>query len=348
MQALVTGGAGFVGHHLVEFLLRHTDWHLHLPVTFRHRGRSARLQHVLDSTPDAWDRVHILHHDLRARFSPDQLRELRECEVIFNVAAESHVDRSISDPAHFIESNTAMAVTVLELARIIQPRLFLQVSTDEVYGAAALGHAHAEWESILPSNPYSASKACQEAVAISYWRTYGVPLVLTNTMNIFGERQDREKFIPGAIRRVLAREPVIVHGQPGSVGSRFYLHAREQAAALYYLANLRLKKGASALGDQLIYRDDPSGGRVSKPPRFNVVGEREVANDEMARMIGAALGIEPVIHFEDFHATRPGHDRRYALNGSKLASFGWTPSTTLEQNIHTTARWYAEHQEWLI
>src|SRR5215472_5757316 len=120
-----------------------------------------------------------------------------------NFAAESHVDRSIVEPRRFVLNNVETVITMLDWARQAKPRVFIQFSTDEVYGPAALGHAHGEWAPIVPSNPYSGSKAAQEAIAIAYWRTYGLPIVIVNSMNLFGERQEPEKLIPVVIRQVL-------------------------------------------------------------------------------------------------------------------------------------------------
>ena len=255
--------------------------------------------------------------------------------MIFNVASESHVDRSIAEPASFIRNNVDLMVNVLEIARVIKPRMVLQMSTDEVYGPAYGDHRHAEWETIAPSNPYSASKAAQEAIAFSYWRTFGVPCVITNTMNIVGEMQDAEKFLPMIIRNVRDGRPTTVHVSPEGVsGSRFYLHARNLADAWLHLAqNL----------DPAVY-----GGGRTRPSRFHIVGEREVLNTELVEMVAGFMGkpfeIEPV----SFHSSRPGHDLRYALDGSKLADFGWTPPVPLEDSIRKTVKWTLEHPEWLL
>jgi len=221
---------------------------------------------------------------------------------------------------------------MLEYAREARPEKFLQISTDEVYGAAPPNVDFLEWAPIIPSNPYSASKACQEAIAISYWRTYGVPLILTNTMNNIGERQDKEKFIPLIINKILANETVYIHGRSGSSGSRFYLHARNHANALIMMASNM---------SPILY---PNSDR---PLRFNVVGEREVSNLELAQSISAI--IEKPLKYEiiDFHSSRPGHDLRYALDGSLLRSCGWVPPIPFEQSLERTIRWTLANPIWL-
>jgi dTDP-glucose 4,6-dehydratase len=343
VKVLITGAGGFVGSHVVRHWLTETDDHLVLPVTMRHRGRWDRLEQQLTGVrdyrkpSDVMRRVTLLSHDLRAGFSPSQLAVLGDVEVIINVASESHVDRSIAEPRDFVEGNVSLAITVLELARAVRPRLVLQISTDEVYGPAYGDYRHREWDPVIPSNPYAASKACQEAIAVSYWRTYGVPLVLTNTMNLIGEMQDPEKFVPRAVARLAAGEPVPVHvGDDGVAGSRFYLHARNQAAALLFLTRHHLARppASHAAGD-------------ARPERYHVVGEREVRNDEMVDLVAAAMGVTPRVEPVNFHASRPGHDLRYALDGSRLAALGWWPPLPLEVSLKQTVRWTLQHPQWL-
>jgi dTDP-glucose 4,6-dehydratase len=251
---------------------------------------------------------------------------------IFNVASESHVDRSITDPGPFIENNVRLITNVLEIAKVIRPHAVLQVSTDEVYGPAKVDHP--EWSPILPSNPYSASKACQEAIAFSYWRTYGVPVMITNTMNIFGEMQDPEKFVPKIMRSLLRGDTIPVHvSADGIPGSRYYLHARNQADALVHLAmNV----------DQMPYP------KADRPPRYNVVGDREVDNVEMVHLIAELMGVKPKISKVDFHTSRPGHDLRYGLDGSKIRDFGWKAPKTFEESMRTTVGWTLANTEWLL
>jgi len=334
VKALLTGASGFVGAHVLRHLLSSTDWEIVAPVTFRHRGAAERIASSLQDHPEWAERVDVLLHDLTAPASVQSMRRMDGCEVVLNVAAESHVDRSIVEPGPFIANNVALMTNVLEIARGIQPRLFLQMSTDEVYGPAPEGHEHREWEAILPSNPYSASKACQEAIAFSYWRTYGVPLAITNTMNIFGEMQDREKFIPKTIKALLSRQPVTVHVSPdGVAGSRFYLHARNLADAWLWLAQTH---------EAQLY---PS---VDRPLRYNIVGEREVNNIEMVTLLAELVGVEPQMELVDFHSSRPGHDLRYALDGEKLAQEGWKAPMTFDESLERTVAWTLAHREWLL
>lgn len=335
-RVLLTGAGGFVGSHVLRHLLVNTDWHIVCPVTFRHRGNGDRIASALVGN-DAWhQRVHVVMCDLAAPISATTAARFGDIDYILNVASESHVDRSIADPVPFIRMNTDLILNLLEYARQARPRMFLQMSTDEVFGPASADHEHHEWDAICPSNPYSASKAAQEAIAIAYWRTYGVPLVLTNTMNIIGEMQDTEKFVPRVMRCLLRGERPTVHVSPEGVpGSRFYLHARNLADAWLWLVQH---------GTVQAYADGHD-----RPTRYNVVGEREVDNVEMVRLIADAMGLpEPELNLVDFHSSRPGHDLRYALDGTKLAVAGWKAPLGFEESLRAAVRWTLGHPNWLV
>ena len=330
-KVLLTGAGGFVGHHTLEHLLKLTNWEVVITDSFRHRGVTDRITSI-----GCWEaekhRVKLVTHDLTVPFSDVMVKEIGDIDYIISMASDSHVDRSITDPAPFITNNVALIVNMLELARKLKPKVFLQVSTDEVYGPAPKGYAHKEWDTILPSNPYSASKAAQEAVCVSYWRTFGVPVIITNTMNIIGERQDPEKFIPKIMYCLEKNIPMMIHGTKNSIGSRFYLHARNQADALLYI---------------LDYLEPTSYPNSDRPDKYNVVGEKEIDNLEMAKLVAKYWGKELQFEFQDFHTTRPGHDSRYALDGRKLQEAGWKPPMSLESSLQSTVEWTKNNPEWL-
>lgn len=335
-RVLLTGAGGFIGSHTVEHLLAETDWEIVATDSWRHHGKTERLHDALTTYPDQAHRVRVVTHDLTAPWSAQGIGRIWPIDYIINMASDSHVDRSITHPVPFVRNNIDIALHMLELARELQPQAFIQFSTDEVYGPAPDGHDHAEWAPILPSNPYSASKAAQEALAISYWRTYDVPLIITNTMNVVGQRQDPEKFVPMLISRIHAGETVTIHGCPDVIGSRFYLHARNCAdGLLHILRNLPPHP----------YRDRRT---VVMPDRYNLVGEAEIDNRKLAEMIAGFVGRPLRYRFEDFHSTRPGHDRRYALDGAKLAATGWRAPVGLEESLQRTVKWTLDHPEWLL
>ncbi len=343
-RVLLTGAGGFVGHHTLAHLLKTTDWHIVVTDSFRHQGMSARLREVFRELPIESKRVNVVTHDLRTPIDHITARDFGEPDVIVNMASESHVDRSIQEPRPFVENNVALALTMLEYARSLSNlKLFVQIGTDEVYGPAAQGTNHKEWAPHIPSNPYSASKSAQEALTIAYFRTYDVPALLTNTMNIIGERQDVEKFVPLTIRALKNGKKVRVHakrnGDEWVAGSRFYLHARNQADAIRFLVEYFANK-------EIRY----SRG-YAQPERFNVRGEMEMKNDELVKVIAEFMNLgkagDDVVEFVDVEGTRPGHDLRYALDGSKLRELGWNPPVPFLNSLKRTVDWTLKNENWI-
>lgn len=331
-RVLLTGAAGFFGSHLLRHLVLNTDWEFVCICSWMHKGTPERLLNAMAGIDK--DRFTIITHDLIAPLTPMTKRSLGKIDYILNIASNSHVNRSIDNPGEFVLGNTALAYNMLELAREIKPEVFLQFSTDEVYGVAPEGVNHPEWDVILPSNPYSASKACQEAVAISYWRTYNVPIIITNTMNLFGETQDPEKYVAQLIRKINNEETVTVHGEEGSIGSRFYLHARNGADAVLYI----LKNLPPTLYDE---------GKNLMPDRYNIVGDIEIDNLKLANIVAKIIGKELKYELVDFHKGRPGHDRRYALDGTKLKKLGWTAPFDFETSLTNSVNWTLKNKQWL-
>lgn len=332
-RVLLTGAAGFLGSHCLRHLLVNTDWEIVCPITFEHKGLPERLTTSVDQE-EWWNRITVHRLNLAAPINDVTAAFIGPIDYIINYASDSHVDRSIADPVPFIRNNVDLALSLLEFARKAKPEAFVQISTDEVYGPAPAGHSHREWESVIPSNPYSASKAAQEAVAVSYWRTYGVPVIITNCMNLIGEMQDREKFVPMVISNVIAGDKIPIHSSPdGVIGSRFYLHARNLADAVLFL----LRRGEISTYSQ----------GADRPDKWHIVGEREVSNLEMAQLIADILGMDLRYKLVDFHGSRPGHDLRYALDGSKLTEAGWTMPIPLEDSLRTMIKWTLEHPLWI-
>ena len=329
MKVLVTGSAGFAGSHFVEHILKNTDWEVVGLDSFKHKGDSLRVQHD--------KRYKMYTCDLATPISYRLLKLIGRVDYIVNYASQSHVERSIESPVEFVQNNVNLALYALQMAQIVRPKKFIQISTDEVYGAAPQKTLHGEWEHHLPSNPYAASKSAQEAIAISYWRTYGTPIIITNTMNLFGERQDPEKYIPMCISKIVKGEEITIHGTKEFIGSRFYLHCRNQSDAILYL--LREIQ-------PIVYFDDPH--HVVKPSKFNVVGEIELNNLEVAQKISEIIGKPLKYKLVDFHQARPGHDRRYALDGSLLQKAGWKQPLNFQQSLEKMVKWTLEHPEWMI
>lgn len=325
-KILLTGGAGFIGHHFVQHVLKNTDWEIVVidKLTYASNGLG-KLRDIgaLDS-----DRVKVFTIDFTIPLSPGVKQEIGDdVNIIVHMGAESHVDNSIRDPRLFFKNNINGTVEMLEYARTLENlEMFFYFSTDEVYGSAPDNVAYGEWDRHRPTNPYSASKSAAENICIAYQNTYGVPLMSINVMNAFGERQHVEKFIPMTIGKVLRGEKVMIHSYPDKkrAGSRFYIHARNIAAAvLFCLEN----------------------GQVGE--KYNVVGEKEVDNLEMARLIASYLGKELDYEMVDFHSDRPGHDLRYSLSGEKMEKMGWKLPINFEDSLKKTIEWTFKNQRWI-
>lgn len=332
-RVLITGIGGAIGVHIMAHFMHNTDWDIVGVDSFRHKGYKDRITTFCRNHPDWEPRLTIIQHDLVSNISEKQKSDIGHINYVINLASISDVDLAITNPAYTIKTNSDLMLTMLEYAREVKPEVFIQFSTDEVYGAAPEGYSHEEWSTILPSNPYSASKAAQEAYAISYWRTYGVPLIITNTMNNFGETQAPSKFPAMIQRKLLKGETVTIHGTPEKVGSRFYMHSRNTADALLFI----LKNTKPYL-----HQD----GHIDMPDRYNLVGEKELTNLELAQLIAKLMDKELKYDFVDFHAARPGHDRRYGLDGSKMDELGWKPPVPFEQSLKNTLEWTMRHEEW--
>lgn len=331
MRVLITGLCGFIGHHVAEYLLKHTDWEL---VGLDRLDATSTLHrlHFIDGWPECADRVKFVWHDLRAPINPSVDRRLGHVDTVLHLAASTHVDRSIDEPLGFVLDNVLGTAHVLEWWRHrskAADALYVQFGTDEVFGPAPEGIAFKEWDRYCSTNPYSATKAAGTELACAYSNTYGLRVVATFTMNVFGERQHPEKFIPGTIRKILKGETVTVHSSSdrSKSGSRFYLHAGNVGAALLHLIE----------------------NRATHPlfDRWNLVGEKEVSNLEMAKSMAELLD-KPLVHeMVDFHSSRPGHDLRYALDGAKMRAAGFVYPATFEQSLEKTVRWFVAHPEWL-
>lgn len=340
-RVLLTGAGGFAGAHCLEHLLATTDWDVVITDSFRHKGKTERISEVLDNSDSVvhslghtWrERVTVITHDLSAPFSSQGVGRIRPIDYVIAYASDSHVDRSILDPVPFVLNNTGIALTTLELCRRLRVKALLWVSTDEVYGPTLANEPpFEEWSAIIPSNPYAASKAAQEALCTAWWRTYDVPVILVNAMNMFGERQDPEKFIPMTIRKVLAGEKVFIHGNPDNIGTRHWLHSRNLADGIVFL-----------LQNNLV-RNFPLARR---PARFNIASSDRIDNLTLARMISEIAGKTLDYELVGSEKTRPGHDLHYGLDPRKIGNRGWKPPVPFAESLRRTVLWTMEHKEWL-
>ncbi len=249
------------------------------------------------------------------------------CGIGNVVCHNTHVDNSITDARPFVYSNVIGTLNILEFAReCTDLKAFVYFSTDEVFGPAPKGTNYKEWDRYNCTNPYSATKAGAEELCLSYMNTYGVPGFITHTMNLFGERQHPEKFIPLCIRKILAGEKITIHGSADKKhsGSRFYIHARNVADIVHFLF------------ENFEQRD-----------KYNIVGEKELTNLQLAQKIAEILGKPLNYEIVDFHSSRPGHDLRYALDGTKLKEMGYNIPITIDESLKKTVEWTLKHDKWL-
>jgi len=324
-KVLITGGCGFIGHHVVEHFLLNTDYEISIIDKLNYA--SFGLDRLRSIPCDKDPRVKVFTTDLSYPLSQGLKQELGDVNTIIHMAAESHVDNSIKEPRVFFQNNINGTVEMLEYARELDSlENFFYFSTDEVYGYAPDGVDYKEWDRHKPTNPYSAAKSAAENICIAYENTYKIPIMSVNVMNAFGQRQHVEKFIPMTIKNVLHGNKVLIHSYPNKerAGSRFYIHARNIAEAVLFLT----KKGE--LGE-----------------KYNIVGEKEVDNLELAQFI--ANVVDKPLNYEmvDFHSKRPGHDLRYSLCGEKMNSIGWQIPIGFEEALTKTIEWTLENQRWL-
>ena len=325
-RIFITGGAGFVGHHFVEHILKNTDWEIVLLDRLTYAGN---LNRIIDISVFDPKRIKFVYHDLRAPISEATHALIGKIDYVVHFAAESSVDRSLKDALPFAQSNVVGTTNLLQYLRDFQDiEKYIGFNTDEVFGPAPIGIFYRETDKFYPSNPYSAAKAGQWAMEYAFAHAFRMPIVMVHSMNIVGERQNPEKFVPKTIKTILEGKKVVLHGNGRTdMSSRCWIHARNVADALLFLLE---------------------NGKPSET--YNIVGEERTVLD-IANWISQVIQNRDLkdeeIEWVDYHSARPGHDKRYALDGSKLAQMGWTPPVNLEKSIKNTVKWSIKHKEWL-
>jgi len=334
MNVLLTGGAGFIGHHIIEYFLDNTDYNIVSLDRLDFSGNLNRIEEVVKDRADK-HRVKVVYHDLRAAISPQIADTIGPIDIILHVAAASHVTRSIKYPMEFVENNVVATVNLLEYARTLNNlERFVYFSTDEVFGPAVPGYSFTEYDRFNPTNPYSASKAAGEAMCVAYQNTYKLPIYITHTMNVYGERQNPEKYIPMCLKKIVNNEKLTIHydSKTNNIGSRCYLHAKDVASALLFILNL----------EQIAINS--MGGSC---PKFNIASDIEWNNLQIAEMLALSLKVELNYELVDPNIERPGHDFSYAISGDYLRGLGWQPSMPIEERIEKVSNWYNENRIWL-
>ncbi len=328
MKILVTGGAGFIGSAVVRLAVGRGHEVVNLDA-LTYAANLANVASVADSPLYRFEQV-----DIRDRSALDRVFATHRPDAVMHLAAESHVDRSIDGPAAFIETNVIGTFNMLEAARDWwtgegRPEgfRFHHISTDEVFGSLGETGQFTEETPYDPRSPYSASKAGSDHLARAWHETYGLPVVLTNCSNNYGPFHFPEKLVPVVILKALAGDPIPVYGDGGNV--RDWLYVEDHADALLLVVER---------------------GRIGRS--YNIGGENEATNLDLVRMICAhmdELHPEGALHDRliGFVADRPGHDRRYAIDPSRIRDeLGWRPSVTVEQGLRRTVEWYLDNRDW--
>lgn len=312
-RVLVTGGAGFIGSHFVKHALRvHPDWQIVNLDKLSYAGNLDNLADLPEPARHEFVRGDITDRDLVMRLWKDGF------DYAINFAAETHVDRSLLWADEFIKTDVLGTFVLLEAARQFGVQRFIQISTDEVYGSIATGK-FTEASPLNPRNPYAASKAGADRLAFAYFATHNLPVIITRCSNNFGPNQHPEKFIPLFITNALDDQPLPLYGDGRYV--RDWIYVADHCAALEFLIN-----------------------HGTPGETYNIAAGNEVENIVIARQICRQLGKpESLIQFVK---DRPGHDRRYALDASKLRQLGWQPQHDFATALASTIDWYVTHQAW--
>lgn len=309
---LVTGGAGFIGSNFVRYALkRHPETQIVVLDALTYAGSLANVDDCVGT-----DRFRFIRGDIRDRATVNEA--MQGIDTVVNFAAESHVDRSILDPSSFIETNFNGVYVLLEAARRLEVKRFLQVSTDEVYGHVPEGRS-VESDAFAPRSPYAASKAAADLLVQSYYTTYGMPVLVTRGGNTVGPYQYPEKVLPLFITNALEYKPLPVYGDGSAV--RNYLYVEDHCAAI-----------------DLVLRSGKPGNA------YNVGTNREVSGRDLAARVLETL--DRPEDLREFVPDRSGHDLRYALDCSRIQALGWRPTLDFDTLLDKTVQWYVDHPQW--
>lgn len=307
MKILVTGGAGFIGSNFVRYMLEKYNYEIVVLDKLTYAGRVENLQDV---------KISFVKGDICTK--EDVEKSMKDCDAVINFAAETHVDRSIREAGVFVKTDVLGTHTLLEAARKFDVEKFIQISTDEVYGSTGEG-SFKEGDILEPSSPYSASKAGADLLVKAYYKTYGLPVLITRSSNNFGPYQYPEKLIPVLILNALHDKPLPVYGNGKNVRDWIYV-----------LDNCS--------GIDLVFQK----GKIGEI--YNIGANNEMRNIDVARLILKELDKpESLIQYVK---DRPGHDFRYSLDTTKIRELGWRPQYSFKDALRKTINWYKENKEW--
>ncbi|MED4884123.1 dTDP-glucose 4,6-dehydratase [Bacillus smithii] len=316
MNILITGGAGFIGSNFVRYILeKYPNYKVVNYDLLTYAGNLENLKEVENHPNYTFVKGNINNREL-----VDYLVKTHEIDVIVNFAAESHVDRSITDPSIFLKTNVLGTQALLDVAKANNIKKYIQISTDEVYGTLGETGYFTEETPLAPNSPYSASKASADLMVRAYHETYGLNVNITRCSNNYGPYHFPEKLIPLMITNALEGKELPIYGDGKNI--RDWLHVKDHCAAI----------------DLVIHKGKP--GEV-----YNIGGHNERTNNEIVHFIVEKLGVSKDLI--KYVSDRPGHDRRYAIDPTKIMTeLGWKPQYTFETGIVETIQWYIDHQDW--
>jgi len=315
MKILITGGAGFIGSHFVKFVLRQKEVQKVINLDkLTYAGNLTTLTSVDKDPKYEFIKGDIADQEVVHRIFAEGV------DILVNFAAETHVDRSINQAQDFIVTDIQGVFILLEAAKKFGIKKFIQVSTDEVYGSIAVGQATESFP-LMPSNPYSASKSGGDRLAYAYYKTYGLPVMVTRASNNYGAYQYPEKLIPLFITNALKGKKCPMYGD--GCYDRDWLHVSDHCEAIWTI----LHRGVDG-------------------ETYNIAGEMVLSNSTVAEMILTDLHLSPSLI--ESVTDRPGHDRRYAMDAGKLRQLGWTPKIAFEEGLKDTIIWYTNNEDWWV
>jgi dTDP-glucose 4,6-dehydratase len=316
---LITGTAGFVGSHVLESVLRKTDWDV-ICVDSLKSWQNGNIESTMQAMSDLRKQgrgISHMTHDLAIPFRAQQIDFIGYPDYILNIASMSQVEASINDPVGFMHNNVQLMSNMLDLARQVKPKRFIHMSTDEVYGRG-LPCAPTDYQ---PSSPYAASKAAQEVLSLSYSRTFKVPVSIVNSANMFGQRQSELAFIPKIVRWLHEGKVIPVHYYGDLPGNRSYTYVKNVSDHIVSLC----REDTERKSDLFQF-----------PQRITLPGQERIANDELVKRIAKLAGMEPRIMAVDGEAHRPGHDPMYH---DLIPNQDWWPPYTFNDGLKNTVEW---------
>lgn len=331
-QVLISGSAGFIGHHLVSQILEKTDWEI---VAFDRLNSDLSKRRWAELNFETLPRIKLLNLDFSEKIA-DVVEHLNTIDYLFHLGAETNISKSIRDPFPFIKSNVGGTFNFLELARKQKKlRYFIYISTNEVFGSGQAGEKFGEWHKYNCLNPYSATKAAAEDLSLAYSSSYRIPVMIVRTMNLFGERQDPHKFIPRTVGSIVTGTQLPIYtNESGEVGSRAYLYVDSFISALLDLLNIAK---STPIINEIDWRRD----------KFNIAGVEPISNLVVAQKIADIMG-KP-LHYEllDYYSNEPAHELHSALDCSRIMRLGLLPKEPFDTQLAKTVRWLIENTRWL-